>query len=116
MALLMPHRRKAPHRSETKAAKKHISGIIQITRKGTGYVVFPALPGGKELEDIEVQMNDLSGALNGDTVEVSVHTLYPRPKGKVVKIVSRAKIEFVCTIKGGVAIPADIKFYRPIKI
>lgn len=66
------------------------------------------------MEDIEIQLNDLSGALNGDTVEVAVHTLYPRPKGKVVKVVSRAKIEFVCTIKGGVAIAADIKFYRPI--
>jgi ribonuclease R len=112
----MPQRRSAHSAHRQQAAKKHITGIIQITRKGTGYVAFQIEPGAKEQEDIEIPLEGLSGALSGDTVEVSVHTLYPRPKGKVVKVVSRAKTEFVCTIKGGLCLPADIKFYRPIKI
>lgn len=70
----------------------------------------------KALEDIEIALGDLHGALNGDTVQVAVHTLFPRPKGKVMQIVSRAKKEFVCTVRQGVAVPADTKFYRPIRL
>lgn len=100
-------------------SKKLITGIVQVTRKGVGYLPFEALAKkGVPGEDIEIQTSALHGALNGDTVEVEIKDLFPRPKGAVVNIVARAKEEFVCTLKvdGGkiVAIPADIKFYRPI--
>ncbi len=71
--------------------------------------------GKSDLEDIEIKKEDLRGALNGDEVEVQLLGLHPRPKGKVAKVVARAKTEFVCTIKKGVAVPADLKFYAPIK-
>jgi len=109
----MPRRNERP---KDGAAKKHIQGVIQITRKGTGYVAFPVEEGAKPLEDIEIQLENLSGALNGDVVEVSVTSLFPRPKGKVVTVISRAKTEFVCTIKGGMAVPADGKFYRAMQL
>ena len=84
-------------------------------------MAFPTeVVGKKEQEDIEVQTADLRGALNGDAVEVELTGVHPRPKGKVVKVESRAKENFVATLvqKDGawVATPADIKFYRPIKI
>lgn len=42
--------------------------------------------------------------------------LFPRPKGKVVRVISRAKTTFVCTLKGDKAVPDDIKFYQPIEV
>lgn len=124
---------RSPEKSE--AAKKRISGIIQVTRKGVGYLAWPLAEGAvfvkgtpKEKEDIEVDTRDLFGALNGDEVEVELRGLIqPRvfrgqaPKaarmsGKVVNIISRAKTEFVATIKNGAAIPADQKLYRPFTL
>ena len=101
----------------SRGEKKHISGIIQITRKATGYLAFEAsTKKAAPDEDIEIQTADLLGALNGDTVEVELVTIVPRPKGKVVKVIERAKTEFVCTIERDVAIPADPKFYKPITL
>lgn len=101
--------------------KKTITGILQVTRSGRGFLPFdlPARAGsaqGKPLEDIEIKKEDLHGALNGDEVSVDLTAVHPRPKGKVVSVVSRAKTEFVATIKGGKAVPADIKFYAPIEV
>ncbi|HEY5383128.1 MAG TPA: ribonuclease R [Candidatus Paceibacterota bacterium] len=112
----MPQGRSAG-RIET--AKKHISGVIQITRKGTGYVSFPIAEGSKkEQEDIEISTEQLAGALDGDTVEAELTGLFPRPKGKIINIVSRAKSEFVATLKMQkgmlIALAADQRFYRPI--
>jgi len=56
-------------------------------------------------EDIEIFPEKLSGALNGDQVEVELLSVHPRPRGRVVKVVSRAKTEFVCTVKAGKVIP-----------
>ena len=102
--------------------KKAITGIIELTRKAVGYL--PWEPG---KEDVEIRPEHLSGALNGDTVEVELTDLLPRPadggarpKGKVVKVVSRAKEEFVATLKRVegtlVAVADDKRFYRPIKL
>ncbi|OGC88816.1 ribonuclease R, partial [Candidatus Adlerbacteria bacterium RIFOXYC1_FULL_48_26] len=80
--------------------KKTISGIVQVTRKGTGYMPISAdAPKGKSKEDIEIFPEKLNGALNGDTVEVELISVFPRPRGRVKKIVQRAKMQFVCTLK-----------------
>lgn len=96
-----------------KSKKKPLEGVIQITRKAVGYLPFES---GKE--DIEIRTDDLLGALDGDTVLVELTALIPRPKGKVVKIVSRAKEEFVATLQQvqgkRVGIANDKKFYRPL--
>ncbi len=100
-----------------KSEKKLVSGVIEITRKGVGYVSWESEP---EKEDIEVETANLSGALNKDTVEVSLTGLFPRPKGKVVKVIRRAKEEFVATLKEKngtlVAVPDDARFYRSISL
>ncbi len=126
-------------RPQNSAAKKRIAGIIQLTRKGVGYLPWPVEDA--ELEhhrrkeiasaksagiakdakaDIEIAPEYLNGALNGDLVEVEVVGLFPRPKGTVVAVTERAKTEFVGTLKQGaggwVVLASDIKFYRPIQI
>ncbi len=73
-----------------------------------------AWPDDSTKEDIEVFPEKLNGALNGDQVEVELLSLFPRPRGRVIKIVERAKTEFVATIRGGVAIPADGRFNQPV--
>ncbi len=116
--------------NDSKAAtdKKRITGIIQVTRKGTGYLAFPIVEGAtKELEDIEIDMYSLGGALNGDTVEAQVTgtasargNTPSRPKGKVVALLARAKENFVATLakREGlmVAMPADQRFYKSITL
>lgn len=93
--------------------KKRISGILQLTRSGRGFLKWPEET---DKEDIEIRKEDLRGALNGDEVEVELTSLYPRPKGKVAQVKARAKTEFVATIRGGKAVPADIKFYAPLVV
>src|SRR3989344_8623180 len=116
----MPHRQKGGARQrgagtaqikKAEAPKKHISGIVQVTRKGTGYMAWET---GKE--DIEIFPEKLNGALNGDQVEVEILSLFPRPRGRVKKIVARAKTEFVCTVKGGQVLAADQRFNEPIQV
>lgn len=106
-------------------AKKRIQGIIQVTRKGVGYVGWPDEP---TKEDVEIDGRDLAGALNGDEVQIEIKGLVPgragrpTPKGttrfagRVVKISKRAKTSFVATIKDGLAIPDDQRFYKPIQV
>ncbi len=100
-----------PHKAQ--AAKKNISGIVQVTRKGTGYM---AWPDDSTKEDIEIFPEKLSGALNGDQVEVELLSLHPRPRGRVARVVSRAKTEFVATVKAGLVIPDDQRFNTPINV
>jgi ribonuclease R len=73
-------------------------------------------PNEPEKEDIEIFPEKLTGALDGDQVEVELLTLFPRLRGRVVKVLERAKTQFVATIKNNLAIPADIKFYKPIQV
>lgn len=105
--------KKATHSRE----KTPIKGIVQVTRRGVGYLPFPLVDSSpKKQQDIEIENNQLLGALNGDAIEAELLSLHPRPRGRVLKIIERAKTEFVCTIKGDTAIPADFKFYKPISI
>lgn len=101
-------------------SKKTISGILQLTRKGVGYLAWPIdsvdLAQGKPKEDIEIFPEKTNGALNGDAVEVELLSLFPRPRGRVVKIVERAKTRFVCSVKNGQVIPDDTRFQTPISI
>jgi len=98
-------------KNKGKTEKKNITGIVQVTRKGTGY-----LPWETGKEDIEIFPEKLNGALNGDQVEVEILSLFPRPRGRVKKIVARAKTEFVCTVKGGQVLADDQRFNEPIQV
>ncbi|MBX4192283.1 ribonuclease R [Candidatus Parcubacteria bacterium] len=94
--------------------KKTLTGILQLTRNARGFLPYEGH------EDVEIGKDDLAGSLNGDEVEVELTGLFPRPKGKVARVVMRAKTDFVATLKRNghdmFALAHDPKFYRPIKI
>lgn len=74
---------------------KIVVGVIDITQKGSGYVIVEGMD-----TDIFVPSKDTNRALHGDTVEVKV---VPEKKGKlkgrVTNVLERKKIEFVGTIE-----------------
>ncbi|MFD2563513.1 ribonuclease R [Aquimarina rubra] len=72
------------------------SGKLEITSKGTGYVIVEDLE-----DDIFIPNNSLNKALNGDEVEVYVYKRKRRGKseGEITRIISRKKDEFVGVIE-----------------
>ncbi|WP_299246955.1 ribonuclease R [uncultured Aquimarina sp.] len=72
------------------------SGRLDITSKGTGYVIVADLE-----DDIFIPNNNLNKALNGDEVEVYVYKRKRRGKseGEITRIISRKKEEFVGVIE-----------------
>src|ERR1043166_1972510 len=111
------HKQGAP---KDQTPKKLIPGIVQVTRKGTGYLPWPegqkTASDGKEKEDIEIFPEKLNGALNGDQAEVELLTLLPRPRGRVKKIVERAKTQFVGVVRGNSVKPDDARFPTTISV
>lgn len=71
-------------------------GILEITSKGTGYVIVEELE-----DDIFVPNNCLNKALDGDEVEVYVYKRRRRSKneGEIVRILDRKRTEFVGVIE-----------------
>ena len=70
-------------------------GKIDMTTAGTAYVIVENLP-----EDIYIAERNLSTALHGDIVELSIIKVKRSGKavGKVEKVIERAQTEFVGTI------------------
>ncbi len=104
-------------RIKDKTEKQHILGIINITRKGVGYVSSVDFE-----EDIEIEPENINTAFNKDTVEVKI---LPNPKkrrinGKVTKVVARNTETFVGTLReenGDMfLVPDDKRVYADIKI
>ena len=91
---------------------KKITGSIFLTSKATGFVKNENFS-----EDIKIYEEKLNTALPNDIVEVSIisQKKNSRIKGKVTKIIQRAKTQFVGTIKknstGKYFVPDDSKIY-----
>lgn len=75
---------------------KTYEGVIAVRGKGTGFVALPDF-----LEDIVIPKEDLSFALSGDIVEITLKEKVPgtRQEGKVVRVVEPANSEFIGTVK-----------------
>src|SRR3989344_4982651 len=92
-------------------------GLIRITGKGMGFVELES-----EEEDILAEAEQLYTALNKDEVEISLlpKQVKGRKAGKVIKILKRAKKEFVGTLEHEngrlFLIPDDKKVYKNITI
>lgn len=95
------------------------AGIVSMTSMGVGYVAIADFG-----EDVQIQPQFLNTALHGDQVEV---VLFPKVEGEklngeIVKVLKRAKMEFVGTIdkrKGSAfcfVIPDDKRMYMDIFI
>ena len=79
--------------SETKKQVKTLSGTLQVTRSGVGFLLQEG-----ELEDIFIGPSNLGKALNGDMVEVRLRGRSKRsgrPEGEVVKVLQRSQTQFV---------------------
>ncbi len=92
-------------KSETKFTGKTYAGKVDMTRNGSAYILCDALE-----DDIFVPSKHLKSALNGDTVEVEINSVYrKRPEGKVTKILKRASEYFIGTLrlskKYGIVLP-----------
>ena len=86
-------------RKQSKKKKKKssdtdlITGVLDITRSGMGYVVVD-----KDSTDIMVRPNDFNTALHGDTVKVKVSgepNRSKRQQGVVTEVVKRKQVEFM---------------------
>jgi ribonuclease R len=86
--------------------KKTYTGSITVSGRGVGYFTVEGIP-----EDIEIQTPLLKTALNNDEVEIKI--LPPqeniRRQGEVLKIIKRAKMQFVGTL----AQTKDFFFLKP---
>ncbi len=73
---------------------KKLRGILELTQRGFGFLLI------EDGDDIFINMRDLGGAVNGDTVEVTLlPSDYSRgPRGKVNRIVKRGTERFVGTV------------------
>jgi ribonuclease R len=96
--------------------KSSIEGTIQITKFGRGFVSVPGMT-----EDIEVPKGNTGFALWGDTVEIQFNPKARRPEARVVRVVERARKNYVGIIElskdHGFFIPSDshihVDFYIP---
>ncbi|HEY4502691.1 MAG TPA: ribonuclease R [Candidatus Paceibacterota bacterium] len=94
-----------------------LSGVISVTRKGVGYIEHSNL-----IEDLEIAPDQLGTALNGDTVDATMLDAQKnkRLQGKVVKIIARAKTDFVGTLEQRdnttILISDDRRMYVPILV
>lgn len=74
----------------------HITGVIDMTMKGSAYVISDDLEG-----DVYITPKNLNHALNGDLVKVLMFAQRKnkKPEGEVVEVLNRVKSEFVGTIE-----------------
>lgn len=100
---------------ENKAKNSHIEGPITVSRRGVGYVSVEDFE-----EDIEIPNDYINTALNRDIVEIALLPKVEgeRLRGEVIKIVERAKTQFVGTVekKDGLSFlaPDDQRMYTDI--
>lgn len=83
--------------------RKQVEGVVDMTRTGAAYIVSDLLN-----SDIYVPQRYVNGALNGDTVLVSIFPVNPRrrkteearkPEGEILKVLKRASEFFLGTLR-----------------
>ncbi|MEQ1500430.1 MAG: ribonuclease R [Parcubacteria group bacterium] len=101
--------------------KESFVGPISINTKGVGF--FDIDPDSKDRNSsIEIQPENINRALHGDIVEVvkTDEKIRNREQGKIVKVIERAKDEFVGVIKNiegrTVVVPDDKRLYVDIPL
>ena len=84
------------YRESSKASVNHVEGVLELTRKGTGFVISNNFK-----EDIFIRKDGLGHALHGDKVEVQIlgWKRGGRPQGKIVSVVQRFRTSFVVVLE-----------------
>lgn len=104
-----------------KSDSKKYEGVIRVTQKPLGFVIVDQNEDTKKIDDIVVFEESLNCALDKDRVEVEVIGRdRDRFKGRVTRIIERAKTQFVGTLEKGpfglTFKPDDFKFYKTIDL
>ncbi len=89
-----------------KAGKGFVTGTVELTRMGYGFVVTDELD-----DDVFITGKNLRSALHGDKVKVRLYARRKgsRPEGEVVSILERARSTFVGTVE----IASNLAFLIP---
>src|SRR5678816_714863 len=93
-------RKNSKRKEKEKKSRPHgqgLKGTIEVTRSGIGFVTVENMP-----VDILVRQNDLSTALHGDKVEVTVKETKhggKRIQGIVTQVLARKQSEFMGKIQ-----------------
>lgn len=100
-----------------------VTGVLEITNSGHGYVVADPLPDGTKMPDIFIDKEALHRALPGDRVQVALYAFKRKdlPHGEIVGILERARTEFVGTYlaarkRYGFVVPDNRKIYTDFYI
>lgn len=85
-------------------------GIIMVRGKGTGFVNLPDLE-----EDVVIERENLSFALDGDIVEIKLKKKIPskRQEGEVIRVIKSAYRELIGVIKEKKVEGKDVLFFAP---
>jgi ribonuclease R len=85
-----------PGKYKVKASRGNITGIVDMTRMGYGFISTDELE-----DDVFVSANNLKTALHGDKVKVRLYAKRKgaRPEGEVVEIIERWRTSFVGTVE-----------------
>ncbi len=85
-----------PGKYKIKTGKGFITGTVDMTRMGSGYIKTEDLE-----DDVFVAANNLKTALHGDKVKVRLYARRKgsRPEGEVVEIIERWRTSFVGTVE-----------------
>ncbi len=101
-----------------KSKQDVIEGKIEITQSGRGFVILEGYD-----EDIPVRKADTGGAFWGDIVEIAISTYKGKLTGRVLKVVQRAREQYVGVLElsknFAFVIPTDTRlhndFFIPLK-
>ena len=85
-----------PGKFKVKAARGYITGTVDMTRMGYGFVSTEELE-----DDVFISADNLKTALHGDKVKVRLYARRKgsRPEGEVVEIIERWRTSFVGTVE-----------------
>jgi ribonuclease R len=86
----------SPGKYKLKAIAGYITGKVDLTLKGSAFIVSPDLE-----RDVFVSQQNLKQAMHGDIVKVYLYASRKdaRPEGEVVQVIERARQNFVGTIE-----------------
>lgn len=92
-------------KKNNKHQEKLLTGILEVTRSGIGYVIIDG-----EEKDILIRPNNFNRALHGDTVIVKVSdSKGRRTEGHVKEVVERKQTEFMGTLE----VSENFAFFKP---
>lgn len=109
------------NRKKGRKTAKSIIGTVSVAKKGYGFVLPDESYGMKE--DIFIPAKGIAGALDGDTVRISLEKSrrpFGKPEGRITEVLIRGNTSFVGTFEQvkayGFVIPENKKIHRDIFI